>query len=37
LIEFYAGRGQLVIVDALGPVEDVTERAIAALVEATTL
>jgi len=36
LIEFYNGRGQLVVVDALGPVEDVTERAIAALVEATT-
>jgi len=36
LIEFYNGRGQLVVVDALGPVEDVTERAIAALIEATT-
>ena len=31
LIEFYAGRGQLVVIDALGAVEDVTERAIAAL------
>jgi adenylate kinase len=35
LIEFYAGRGQLVVVDALGPVEDVTERAITAILEAT--
>jgi adenylate kinase len=31
LIEFYAGRKQLVKIDALGTVEDVTERAIAAL------
>ena len=31
LIEFYAGREQLVVMDALGAVEDVTERAIAAL------
>lgn len=31
LIEFYATRGQLVGIDALGPVEQVTERAIAAL------
>jgi adenylate kinase len=36
LVEFYSGRGQLVVVDALGPVEDVTERAIAALIEATS-
>jgi len=36
LVEFYSGRGQLVVVDALGPVEDVTERAITALIEATT-
>jgi len=35
LIEFYANRGQLVVVDALGTVEDVTERAISALIEAT--
>jgi len=35
LVEFYSGRGQLVVVDALGPVEDVTERAIMALIEAT--
>ena len=34
LIQFYDGRGQLVVVDALGPVEDVTERAIAALTKA---
>ena len=34
LIEFYAKRGQLVVVDALGTVEDVTERATAALAEA---
>ncbi len=32
LIEFYSSREQLVIMDATGPVEDVTERAIAALV-----
>jgi adenylate kinase len=31
LIEFYAERSQLVAIDALGNVEDVTERAIAAL------
>jgi adenylate kinase len=31
LILFYANRGQLLVMDALGPVEDVTERAIAAL------
>ncbi|HEY2043267.1 MAG TPA: adenylate kinase [Jatrophihabitans sp.] len=35
LIEFYNGRGQLVVVDAMGTVEDVTERAINALVEST--
>ena len=31
LIDFYRDRGQLVKIDALGAVEDVTERAIAAL------
>jgi adenylate kinase len=31
LIEFYRERGQLVATDAVGTVEDVTERAIAAL------
>jgi adenylate kinase len=31
LIEFYRGVGKLVAIDALGAVEDVTERAIAAL------
>lgn len=31
LIEFYTGRRQLVVIDALGTVEDVTERAIKAL------
>jgi adenylate kinase len=31
LIEFYDGRDQLVVMNALGAVEDVTERAIAAL------
>jgi adenylate kinase len=31
LIEFYSGRKQLVVIDALGTVEDVTERAIEAL------
>jgi adenylate kinase len=31
LIEFYRARKQLVEIDALGTVEDVTERAIAAL------
>jgi adenylate kinase len=36
LVEFYSGRGQLVVVDALGPVEDVTERAIMALIEAAS-
>jgi adenylate kinase len=35
LIEFYKSRRQLVVVDAFGPVEDVTERAIAALTAAT--
>jgi adenylate kinase len=34
LIEFYGSRGQLVIMDAVGPVEDVTERAISVLVPA---
>ena len=34
LIAFYAGRGQLVGVDAIGTVEDVTERAIRALTAA---
>ena len=31
LIEFYRDRGQLEAIDALGTVEDVTERAISAL------
>jgi adenylate kinase len=31
LTQFYLSRGQLTQLDALGPVEDVTERAIAAL------
>jgi adenylate kinase len=31
LLKFYGDRGQLVAIDALGAVEDVTERAIAAL------
>ena len=31
LVAFYSGRGQLVSIDALGTVEDVTERAISAL------
>jgi adenylate kinase len=31
LINFYSGRKQLVVMDALGTVEDVTERAIASL------
>jgi adenylate kinase len=31
LLQFYGDRGQLVAIDALGAVEDVTERAIAAL------
>jgi adenylate kinase len=35
LTQFYAGREQLVQVDALGPVEDVTERAIGALTDVT--
>ena len=35
LIEFYSGRSQLVVVDAIGTVEDVTERAIAALQQAS--
>jgi len=34
LINFYGKRGQLVVVDALGAVEDVTERAITALMAA---
>ncbi len=34
LVAFYAGRGQLVVVDAIGTVEDVTERAIGVLTEA---
>ena len=34
LIDFYAKRGQLVVVDALGTVEDVTERSIQALTSA---
>jgi adenylate kinase len=36
LVEFYSGRGQLIVVDAMGPVEDVTERAINVLIEATS-
>jgi adenylate kinase len=36
LIQFYEGRGQLVVVDAIGTVEDVTERAITALVKAVS-
>ncbi len=36
LTTFYRSRGQLTQLDALGPVEDVTERAIAALVAFTT-
>lgn len=36
LIKFYDQRGQLVVVDALGTVEDVTERAITALTKVTT-
>lgn len=36
LIKFYDQRGQLVVVDALGPVEDVTERAITALTKMTS-
>jgi adenylate kinase len=31
MVDFYAGRGQLVVIDAQAAVEDVTERAIAAL------
>jgi adenylate kinase len=31
LIQFYSARGQLVAIDAIGAVEDVTERAVAAL------
>jgi adenylate kinase len=31
LVEFYSGRGQLVVVNAIGTVEDVTERATGAL------
>ena len=34
LIDFYGKRGQLVVVDAIGAVEDVTERAITALTAA---
>ena len=34
LIDFYDSRGQLVVVDAVGAVEDVTERAITALTAA---
>jgi adenylate kinase len=34
LIDFYRGRSQLVVVDALGTVEDVTDRAIESLVKA---
>lgn len=36
LIKFYDQRGQLVVVDALGTVEDVTERAITSLTKVTT-
>lgn len=36
LIQFYSGRAQLVSIDALGTVEDVTERAIAALTPFTS-
>lgn len=36
LIQFYDGRNQLVVVDALGTVEDVTDRAIDALTRAKT-
>lgn len=36
LIQFYDQRGQLVVVDALGAVEDVTERAITALTKVTS-
>jgi adenylate kinase len=36
LIHFYGKRGQLVVVDAMGAVEDVTERAIQALTSAAT-
>lgn len=36
LIAFYSGRGQLVVVDAMGTVEDVTERAIAELLKASS-
>jgi adenylate kinase len=35
LINFYDGRNQLIVVDAMGTVEDVTERAIMALVKAS--
>jgi adenylate kinase len=31
LVQFYDSRRQLITIDAVGPVEDVTERAIAAL------
>jgi adenylate kinase len=33
LISFYDSRNQLIVVDAVGPVEDVTERAITALLK----
>lgn len=33
LIEFYSSRGQLIAIDALGTVEDVTERAISTLAQ----
>ncbi len=36
LIDFYDRRGQLVVVDAVGAVEDVTERAITALTAAAS-
>jgi adenylate kinase len=36
LIKFYDQRGQLVVVDALGTVEDVTERAITALTKVSS-
>jgi adenylate kinase len=35
LIQFYDGRSQLLVVNAMGTVEDVTERAISALVESS--
>ena len=33
LIDVYAGRGVLVKIDAIGPIDDVTERITAALAE----